>query len=145
MIKTFTKEVSVPSMELNAEQTGVEPRNKKRVFTFKELNEYDQDQQKLHFKLNAVFESAFGVEDDEKIGSEKRTITIDTDGVHELTLKFINTCLITSGEDGTSDKQKEIDKKELLQNSKALYKLGSWLTTEKFLPFFLSFNSVSEM
>lgn len=139
-MKTFEKEIAVPSMEMNDEQTGIIPKLKKRMFTFKELDEFDQDQQKLHFKISAVFEAAFG-ESDEKIGQEKRKITIDTDGVHELVMKFINTCLVTTNSSGEIDAQKELDKRELLQNSKAMYKLGSWLVTNKFLPFFLGFNN----
>ena len=139
-MKTFTKDIFVPSQEFNTDSNQVEPKKIKRTFTFRELDEYDQDQQKLHFKLNAIFENAIG-ESDEKVGEEKRKITIDSDGVHELVIKFINTCLITVNDSGEKDDKKELDKRELLMNSKALYKLGSWLVAEKFLPFFLTFRA----
>ena len=139
-METFTKDIFVPSQEYNTDSNKVEPISKKRTYTFRELNEYDQNQQKLHFKLNAIFENAIG-ESDEKVGEGKRKITVDSDGVHELLIKFINTCLITVNDSGEKDEKKELDKKELLMNSKALYRLGSWLVAEKFLPFFLSFRS----
>lgn len=139
-MRTFTKEIAVTSMEYSVTDEKVKPINKKRTFTFKELDEYDQDQQKLHFKLSAIFETVF-TESDEKVGKEKKQFTIDSDGAHELVIKFINTCLVVENDRGEVDPVKELDKKELLHNSKALYKLGSWLISEKFLPFFLLFQN----
>jgi len=140
-MNTFTKEIAVPGFEPQETNEGAKlvKVNKPRVFTFKELDEFDQDQQTLIFKLNAVFENAFS-EDDEKVGVGKRKITIETDGMHELLIKFINICLVTKNDSGDIDGNKELDKKELLMSSRALWKLGSWLTVEKFLPFFLQLN-----
>ena len=134
-MNTFTHEVSFASKDFNPKTDKVETTNKKRIFTFKELDEYDQDQQQLHWKINFVFEAAIG-ENDEKLGTGKKKIQIESDAAHELVVKFVNNCLVTDG-----DKQKELNKKELLMNSKALFKLGTWLIYEKFLPFFLIFRS----
>ena len=139
-MKTFTYELPVPVPTFDASSDKVQSVTTKRIFTFKELNEYDQDQQKLHFKISAIFEVAIGERDD-AVGSEKTKLTLDTDTVHELTIKFINTCLITENEIGVKDSARELDKKELLMSSKAVYKLGSWLLHEKFYPFFLQFRT----
>jgi hypothetical protein len=138
-MKTFEKEISISTSDFNATTNKFEKVTHKKMFTFKELDEYDQEQQKLHFKLSVIFERAI-TDNDEKIGSERTEINLNTDQVHELTIKFINTCLITTNEQGESIHSKEQDKRELLANSKSVYNLGSWLTHNKFYPFFLEFQ-----
>ena len=97
-----------------------------KVATFKELSRTDRSQHKLHFKIIAIFEH-FKAGDD-------GNIKIDSDGVYDLSVKAINTLLVTD-KDFTDQ-----DKAEFLNDSAAIFDFGFWLLGEKITPFFSKFN-----
>jgi hypothetical protein len=139
-MKTYQKEISWVSPELNETQDGTIEVVKTKTATFKELSRLDKTQHKLHFKIISMFE---GMQDDQKeslrnasTAEEKQEvlndsdISINSDGLYDITVKAINQLLLT-------DKEfTEMDKKELLQDSIALLNLGLWLFSTQFAPFF---------
>lgn len=102
-----------------------------KIANFKELNRTDKSQHKLHFKIIAIYEH-YGAADGEDI-------KIDSDGVYDLTVRAINTLLITDKENFTDQ-----DKAEFLQDSAAIFDFGFWLLGEKIAPFFSKFNKGSK-
>lgn len=104
-----------------------EPISKKA--TFKSLSRTDRSQHKLHFKIISIFEH-FGAKEGEQM-------KIDSDGVYELSVKAIETLLITDKEFTDQDKI------EFLNDSAAIFEFGFWLLGEKIAPFFSTFSKKS--
>lgn len=100
-----------------------------KIATFRDLDERDKDQHKLHFKILSVVDLG-GIGDND--GDAK--VRIDSDALYDLTVKAINQLLVP---DETFTIQ---DKKEFLSDSGAIFNFGMWLLTNKFLPFFSRFT-----
>lgn len=125
---TFSKEVTFSHLSFdkdNPTQRKMEPVTK--MATFRELNQLDRTQHKMHGRLFAFFAtSPFG--DNEEEGAK---MTLDTDGIYDMTTYYIKNFLVVGEEFGIKDKEK------LLSDSTALFDLGIWLMRDKFTPFFL--------
>ncbi len=130
MMNTFEKEVVWTTMELGPDQEGLIEVEKKKKLSFKELDKYDNSQAKFHFSIASIPNNLIETHDD---------FVIEPSFIYDLTLRFINEMAIISDE----TEFKLSDKKELLENSQALYDLGKDLLREKITPFFLKFRRIS--
>jgi hypothetical protein len=133
-MNTFKRNISFTSKvfdesKISSDSNGWEDAVIEKTAVFKEMNRTDRSQHKLHFKIISIFEH-FGSKDGEEI-------KIDSDGVYELTVKAINTLLVTDS-DFT-----EQDKAEFLNDSAAIFDFGFWLLGEKIAPFFSTFAKKS--
>lgn len=130
--KTFTHELVFKKKAFDKEN----PAERKledvtKLVTFNELNQMERSQHKFHGKLFAFFATQSFADDGEKV-------TLDTDGIYDLTTLFIKNFLVT-------DEQFGIKERELLLNdSTALFDLGIWLMKEKFTPFFVQSRTLSK-
>jgi len=127
-MKTFEKEISYITNEVDVEKEELTEVTKTKVATFKELSRLDPEQHKLHFKLMSLFEGL------EKSKDEENTIGISTDALYDMTRKSINILLIPN------ENFTEIDKRDFLLDSIALLQFGIWLFKNKFSPFFSTFK-----
>lgn len=117
---TFEKEISWATFEFSQESGKAEEAIKTKVVKFKELNRNDASQHKLHFKILSMFDSS----------NPEEGVNINSDALYDITKKAVNTLIIV-------DKEfTELDKRDLLNDSIGLLKLGLWLFGEKFTPFF---------
>lgn len=102
-----------------------------KTAVFKELDQTNRDQHKLHFmiiSLAELFKEKDADEDDNKM-------TISSDKLYDLTTKSIKTLLIV---DETSFSAS--DKVEFLNDSAAILNFALWMLKEKFMPFFSQFK-----
>lgn len=127
-MKTFEKEVSYVSWEVDTEKNETVETVVTKTATFKELSRTDKTQHKLHFKLISLFEGL------EKEKGEENSIGISSDGLYDITVKAINILFVPT------DIFTEQDKKEFLNDSMALLDFGLWLFKEQFTPFFAKFK-----
>lgn len=123
---SFLSKVFYPD-KVTESHNGWEEEPVTKTATFKELSRTDRAQHKLHFKIISIFEH-FGA----KEGGE---IKLDPDGMYDLSVKAINTLLITDKTTFTDQ-----DKAEFLNDSGAIFDFGFWLLGEKIAPFFSKFN-----
>lgn len=121
-MNTFEYEISFLSKEFNQEINDWQTVEKTKKIQFRELNQNDKSQHKLHFMLISLFENKEG------------EANISTDKLYDITVKFIQNNIVLS------DDFKEIDKEEFLNDSAALFTFGFWLLTEKITPFFSIFK-----
>lgn len=121
---TFVSKVSQPSGDGKTIDWVIAPQTK--TATFKELNQLDKTQHKLHFKIISVAES-FGQDEEGKMN-------ISSDGIYDLTVKCINNLLVIDENFTAADKQ------DFLSDSGAILPFGMWMLTEKLMPFFLKLN-----
>lgn len=127
-MKTFEKEVSYVSWEVDTEKNESVETVVTKTATFKELSRTDRAQHKLHFKLISLFEGL------EKEKDEENSVGISSDGLYDITVKAINILFVPT--DGFTEQ----DKKEFLNDSMALLDFGLWLFKEQFTPFFAKFK-----
>lgn len=123
----FTQSISFLSKVFNEDNNQWEEKPIIKTATFKDLIRTDKSQHKLHFKIISIFEH-FGVKED---GPEMK---IDSDGIYDLTVKAVNTLLVTDESFTVQDKA------EFLNDSAALFEFGLWLLGAKIAPFFSKFN-----
>jgi|YelNatPaOPRAMG01_1025707.scaffolds.fasta_scaffold91594_3 hypothetical protein len=123
-MKTFEKEVSYVSWEVDTEKNESVETVVTKTATFKELSRTDKTQHKLHFKLISLVEGL------KKEKGEENSIGISSDGLYDITVKAINILFVPT------DSFTEQDKKEFLNDSMALLDFGLWLFKEQFTPFF---------
>jgi hypothetical protein len=121
---TFVSKVSQPSGDGKTIDWVITPQTK--TANFKELNQLDKTQHKLHFKIISVAES-FGQDEEGKMN-------ISSDGIYDLTVKCINNLLVIDENFTAADKQ------DFLSDSGAILPFGMWMLTEKLMPFFLKLN-----
>jgi hypothetical protein len=131
---TFQKDITFLSKtpdSFNQETGKWEPKEIIKTATFKELDPNDKEQHKLHFKIVSIFEN-FGEKEIGDDGNPK--VTINSDGIYDLTVKAIKTLLLPD-ENFTVQ-----DKSEFLNDSGALFDFAFWLLPEKITPFFSKFK-----
>lgn len=97
-----------------------------KIATFKELNQTDKEQHKLHFKIVSLGES-FNVTED---GGTK----VNTDTLYDITVKSINSLLVIDQTFTATDKN------EFLSDSAAILRFGLFMLEQKFTPFFQRFK-----
>lgn len=119
MERTFTKEISWISYELNDNTKGLEEVQKTANVTFKSLNQTDKSQHKLHFMIISMFQSGDG-----------DAAKLDSDVLYDITVKAVNQLVVCD------ENFKERDKTEFLHDSMALLQFGLWLFGNQFAPFF---------
>lgn len=137
-METFTREINYLSPTVGENNEIVlEPVTK--VAVFKELSRTDPKQHKLHWKIMQAVQSSIEGEEDE---SGNKSITLDTDAIYDLTKKAVKTLFVPNPE--VSDKENDLFINEFLCDSGALFEFGFWLLTNKFAPFFSTFNPVSK-
>lgn len=125
-METFIKEISFISQEfIPNEQGGGEwkPTIVKKNATFKELNRTDPTQKKLTWKIMGIFEGS-------EIDGENSSVNINTDGLSDITDKYVKTMLLVN------DEFTETNKKEFLLDNGSMMKFGLWALQEKITPFF---------
>ena len=120
----FEKEITWKTLEFDAKEEKHTEVEKTKTATFKELNQLDKAQHKLHFKIMSIFEGL------EKSKDEADSLGISSDGLYDITVKAINILLVPD------ENFTEMDKQEWLNDSLSLLSFGMWLFKEKFSPFF---------
>lgn len=126
--KTFTTEIAFKHLTFDPENPTERKLEKvTKMATFKELDQMDRSQHKFHGRLFAFFAmSPFG--ESEEDGGK---MSLDTDGIYDLTVSFVKNFLTTDNEFGIKDREK------LLSDSTAMFDLGLWFMKNTFTPFFL--------
>ncbi len=125
---TFEKEISWDTWEHDPKLDKMVEITKTKKAIFKELDKYDKSQHDFHFLIAAIPNNLI---------EKKKDVRVEPKFILELTKEFIENQLIIDDNFGESDK------KELLQNSQALFDLGISLLDEKISPFFLKFRRLS--
>jgi len=97
-----------------------------KTASFKELDQTDKEQHKLHFKIISLGESVNG--------SDSESLTVNSDTLYDITVKSINTLLVID-QNFTAE-----DKADFLSDSAAILRFGLFMLQEKFTPFFSKFK-----
>lgn len=119
---TFQKEIRYQSKELVG--THFQKVKKKRTVTFNELDETEQSQHRLHFRIMSLYKSKMSV-----VEGEETQVQIDTDTLYDITVESIKKLVVLD------EGFREIDLKEFLACSLATLKFGLWFLEEHILPF----------
>ena len=127
-METFQKEVSFLSNVPG--EKGFEIKQVEKLATFKELDQRDKLQHKLHFRLLSIMEG-FSADDSDQ---EEKRFKIDPDALYDLTTKAVNTLYVPTAEFTVQDKT------EFLNDSAAILRFGLYFMGEKITPFFLKLN-----
>ena len=130
-MNTYTKEITFVTKVLG-DNDKWEKQKVTKTATFKELDDTDKSQHRLHFQLLAIFQSFDTGKGSQ--GSEKTKAKIDPEGLYDITVLAVNTLLVFS------EQFSEADKNELLNSSSAIMQLAFWLLAEKLTPFFQEFS-----
>jgi hypothetical protein len=121
-MSTFEKVISYKSRVLRGTHHVIERVEKKA--TFNELNEMEQGQHKLHFKIMSLYRTRV-LSDSE----ETKVAEIDTDILYDLTVLSVKSLAVVD------DEFTEIDLREFLGCSLSILKFGMWFLENHILPF----------
>lgn len=131
----FKIEVPVLLPVFDAEQEKDVWKPQKKTLTFKELNQKDKTQHKLHFLLIGLMEEKTKDADTNQDG--KIQMVLDTDKLYEITVKSVKVLSVLNEEFTLQDQ------KCLLDDSGALFQLGMVLMKDHLGPFFLTLSGIS--
>ena len=115
-------------------ETGLELKEIPKTATFKELDQRDKLQHKLHFKILGMME---GIQTTDADTGDAGKMKIDSDALYDITVKFVATMHVPDNDFTLPDQ------KEFLSDSGALLRFGLWLLGEKIMPFFLKLRPSS--
>jgi len=103
------------------------------VLNFKELNKMDRAQHRLQFRIVELYSNPKR--------KEGGAITIDTDGVYDMTLEYLDKMLIKPAD--MADKAFDILIEEVKNNFQVILDLSTELMNEVWFPFFQTLNGAT--
>lgn len=130
-MNTFKKEISYKSKHFDTAKSKWVMKKVKKEVTFSELDETEQSQHRLHFKIMALYKQKMAIIDGEQTG-----MTLDTDTLYDITVESVKKLVVLD------DSFNAQDLKEFTSCSLSLLNFGQWFLGEHVVPFIIEYNSL---
>lgn len=129
-MNTFKKEISYKSKHFDTHTSKWIMKKIKKEVSFSELDETEQSQHRLHFRIMSLYKTKMSVIDGEKTG-----VYLDSDTLYDITVEAVKKLAILD------ESFTEQDLKEFTLCSLSLLNFGQWFLGEHILPFIEGYNS----
>jgi hypothetical protein len=126
-MSTFKHEIRFKQNQLDGLEMKL--RTVKKTVTFRELDETNKDQHRLHFRIMSLYKTKMEVDE------RTKTMSIDTDVLYEITVESVKLLAVVD------DSFTEMEMKEFLASSIGVLKFGLWFLENHITPFILEYNS----